>query len=624
MPLPDDVPTFTLVGAFPPLAPDGADRVGDLTFTPVPPVLLSPDGVYLGSESATLVDGAFAKELVANDAFDTPFVWRVDGRIDGQVPFSWNISVPASAGTVRLGTVAIVQAPNTDYVVVPGPAGPQGQAVALDVTDARYGRLASPNVWTGTQSLGSATPEKTTDVTISSAGRPLFVKTVSTYDHALTTYLAGNQTPAPSGGGGYNPTQHNNSALNVVSENSINSAVFLSGVETARGTLKIAHKGYADGGDSGAAAISIDLQTDYNTPGDTSAVVAGTKGTKARGVFITSTTDASATGVLGDAVVVRFTTGLDDFRVTGAGRTILGSPIGTTPLGRLDVRQADDATVGLFLKANSATASDLVQIQDSTGALRLNVDKTGQLVARRNLYATLGIQVGGTSATFGGGAGVLGFTDATTVPTTNPAGGLVAYSQSGVLKYRQPSGAVVTLDGSASSDVRPVRQGLLGWSMDSAAAVNGSAVTAGQEVLVRVVAETAGAAGHVTLGLTNVPAGCANVFVGLRDATGALLGSSVDVSASVNGAAVGKLTLALASGVAVTAGATYYVVTLVGSGTTLPSLSRGASNSVLNDGLSAGSYRTMTAGSSLTALPSSVTMASAGQSSTAFYASIAA
>jgi hypothetical protein len=54
------------------------------------------------------------------------------------------------------------------------------------------------------------------------------------------------------------------------------------------------------------------------------------------------------------------------------------------------------------------------------------------------------------------------------------------------------------------------------------------------------------------------------------------------------------------------------------------SLTRGASNNVLNDGLSAGTYRTMTSGSGLTALPSSITLFSASASSTAFYASMSA
>lgn len=637
MSLPEGVQTVTVTGAFASPSDAASPISGRVIFTPsVSRVISAEDGVIaVGPVTVTLdASGAFSVDLLATDAEGfSPSGWTygVFELIAGEVSRAYDVALPAAAPTADLSSLAPVSASDGTVVQLPPTVtSVDGLTGAVDLTgrylqqagaDTRYGQLAAANAWTGSQSLGSTTPEKSTTVTLSSGGRPLFVKTTSTYDHALTSYLAGGQTPPPSGGG-YNPTQFNNSAINAVSENSQNSAMFLSGVETGRGTLKIAHKGYADGADSNAAAISIDLQTDYNTPGDTTTPVAGTKGTKARGIFVTSTTDASTTGVLGDAVAVRFTTGLDDFRVTGAGKTILGSAIGSTPLGRLDVRQGDDATVGLFLKPNSANASDLVQVQDSTGALKISVDKTGQAIFRRNVYSTLGVQVGGTSATFGGGSGVLGLTDASTAPTTNPSGGLVVYSQAGTLKYRNPSGVVVTLDGSASSDVRPARQGLLGWSLDPGAAVNGTALTAGQETLIRVVAEAAGTVGHVTLGLTNTPAGCANSFVGIRDASGTLLGSTADASATLNSSAAGKLTLALAAGVSVTQGAAYYVVVVVGSATTLPSLSRGASNGVINDGLAAGAYRTMTAGASLTALPASVTMSGAGQSSTAYYASM--
>lgn len=129
MPLPDDVPTFTLIAEFPPLAPDGTERVGSFTFTPVPPVIADASGLYLGTENATLnASGAFTKTLAACDAFDEPFIWRVDGVVDSLPPFTTNISVAASAGTVHLGTVADFDALPTDYVVILGPRGPEGPA----------------------------------------------------------------------------------------------------------------------------------------------------------------------------------------------------------------------------------------------------------------------------------------------------------------------------------------------------------------------------------------------------------------------------------------------------------------------------------------------------------------
>lgn len=55
------------------------------------------------------------------------------------------------------------------------------------------------------------------------------------------------------------------------------------------------------------------------------------------------------------------------------------------------------------------------------------------------------VGIGGASPTFGGGVGVTYFKDATTVPTTNPTGGGIFYSQAGVPKWRDPAGVVTPL-----------------------------------------------------------------------------------------------------------------------------------------------------------------------------------
>lgn len=46
---------------------------------------------------------------------------------------------------------------------------------------------------------------------------------------------------------------------------------------------------------------------------------------------------------------------------------------------------------------------------------------------------------------YGSGVGVQFIADATTAPTTNPTGGIVYYSESGVSKYRDPSGNIITV-----------------------------------------------------------------------------------------------------------------------------------------------------------------------------------
>jgi len=57
------------------------------------------------------------------------------------------------------------------------------------------------------------------------------------------------------------------------------------------------------------------------------------------------------------------------------------------------------------------------------------------------------VQLFGNSASFGGGRGVLGISNAITVPSSNPTGGGVLYVEGGALKYRGSSGTITTIAG---------------------------------------------------------------------------------------------------------------------------------------------------------------------------------
>jgi hypothetical protein len=72
-------------------------------------------------------------------------------------------------------------------------------------------------------------------------------------------------------------------ALNVVSDNPDTSAMLVTGVEKALGTIKIKHVGQADGSDSGNASLSIDMQT---------------AGTAAQGIYVDSTAVGGTLGQL--------------------------------------------------------------------------------------------------------------------------------------------------------------------------------------------------------------------------------------------------------------------------------------------------------------------------------------
>lgn len=237
--------------------------------------------------------------------------------------------------------------------------------------------------------------------------RAAFLKTTSSTEHAATIYQAGTSGADTA------------AALNVVSDNSDSSAMYLSGTETGRGTLKITHRGFSDGSDTNASAISIDLQT---------------VGTKARGIFLTSTTGATT----GDLIVLR-NNGVDDFVIKGSGRVGLGLGIGATPGARLQIAQRDDSTMGLLMVANSASAGHLADFRDSTNTSKTRILNTGALASQNAQFGTP------TAESYGGGDGVVGVRNASTAPTANPTNGGVLYAVGGALYWRGSNGTVTEI-----------------------------------------------------------------------------------------------------------------------------------------------------------------------------------
>ncbi|MFC8506845.1 hyaluronoglucosaminidase [Streptomyces sp. NPDC057411] len=150
--------------------------------------------------------------------------------------------------------------------------------------------------------------------TTDSAGNSAFLKTTSATEHTATLYQAG--------------TSGTGVALNVVSDNPGTSAMYLSGTETGRGTLKIAHRGYTDASDANAAALSIDLQT----PGATDPAKPGTA---AQGIYVTATHGPTS----GALLVLRNNAGLDDLTVKGTGLIGIGIDRGATPRAQVHIVQ---------------------------------------------------------------------------------------------------------------------------------------------------------------------------------------------------------------------------------------------------------------------------------------------
>jgi hypothetical protein len=90
--------------------------------------------------------------------------------------------------------------------------------------------------------------------------------------------------------------------------------------------------------------------------------------------------------------------------------------------------------------------NNIMEWRNPTGGLAARIGANGNFVGQGAAYMAGGLQVGASSTNWGGGSGaMLGLNDATTLPSSNPTAGVVAYSENGVLKVRQADGTIVTV-----------------------------------------------------------------------------------------------------------------------------------------------------------------------------------
>lgn len=177
---------------------------------------------------------------------------------------------------------------------------------------------------------------------------------------------------------------------------------------------------------------------------------------------------------------------------------------------------------------------------------------------------------------------------------------------------------------STSSDARanllldadlPSEQGLLAWTYDPNMAghvtAQSSGGVAGRITLVRIPVRRTITWSNIWLGLSGIDAGAtlANNYLGVYDTSGALRGTTADISAMLMTSAIAK-PFPLASPFAATPGMYYIAMLLNGTWTTnsLHFKASGAGVSV-NAGLAAPNLRYSNLLTSQTSLPSSLTLA---------------
>jgi hypothetical protein len=128
----------------------------------------------------------------------------------------------------------------------------------------------------------------------------------------------------------------------------------------------------------------------------------------------------------------------------------------------LNVAAASSTQIGAVVRGAAGQSVSLQEWQNSGGTAIANVSQTGTLATTGGVNTVLlrstvdsvtaiylpgsrNVQFASATPSVGGGAGVIGIANATTVPTTNPSGGGILYVEAGALKYRGSSGTITTL-----------------------------------------------------------------------------------------------------------------------------------------------------------------------------------
>jgi hypothetical protein len=166
---------------------------------------------------------------------------------------------------------------------------------------------------------------------------------------------------------------------------------------------------------------------------------------------------AGGNSFTGNQVVTGTVTSTAGFKVTGA--NTIEDTNGIAPYlyfraGTFEVNARTATFRPLTVKGAASQTANLTEWQNSGGTMVAAIGLDGR--PKFNGLKDLGdlttiFQPGQRNlglinmASFGGGAGVVGIANATTVPTTNPTGGGILYSEGGALKWRGSSGTVTVI-----------------------------------------------------------------------------------------------------------------------------------------------------------------------------------
>ena len=126
-----------------------------------------------------------------------------------------------------------------------------------------------------------------------------------------------------------------------------------------------------------------------------------------------------------------------NLEVHSSGSTVVrASRNATTNTGRYTLQTGNSDRWTMQLNSDSTDNWHLTDLQHSTDAI---------VVASQATQPNMGFLTAAGSPSYGGGTGVVYIANASTAPTSNPAGGGILYCSGGALLYRGSSGSITTI-----------------------------------------------------------------------------------------------------------------------------------------------------------------------------------
>jgi hypothetical protein len=225
-----------------------------------------------------------------------------------------------------------------------------------------------------------------------------------------------------------------NSSSAVVGGRNSNAQIYTG--STAPLTTAVGGATTAASGDGTTATITT-TTAHYLSVGDL-AVVAGITPTGYNGTY---------------AITAVTTNTISYLNATTGSQTVAGT---VSAPAQVSITTRSAGTTGLIIKGAASQAQPMLSLVDNSGNGIFGINTSGGILNNGLtvilLAANRNVQFASATASHGGGAGVLGIANATTVPTSNPTGGGILYVNSGALSYIGTSGsgqAIINADGTS-------------------------------------------------------------------------------------------------------------------------------------------------------------------------------